>query len=120
MKRHLYNVGDLVQIEDLDGWHRVVDVHIYESISEDDDGIYVTYGVVSEDDGEYYDADEEEIINSKREVQPLIKKSKRQQINELLDQMNNLRKINDLTCNAFAEEYEDIKRQLAELTKRGV
>lgn len=125
-----YNVGDLVQVEDMEGiWYKIVDVHVYINRSENpnDNHEDVTYGVIDETDGEYLDVDEEEIIATKQggvsmagniKLKSVTKKGK---VNELLDMLNSVNAVAKVIgeTEELVAEREAIKKALAELTVKG-
>lgn len=117
-----YNVGDIVKIEDWDGWCRVTDIYIYIGISEDtaENGTEFTYGVVDiEQDEHYFDVDEDEIVAIKNEggitVEGTIKLTsvtKKGKINELLDRLNVLNGFTGAFAVAYADDIEAEKKAI--------
>lgn len=128
MYNNKYNVGDLVQVEDCEGWYEVVDVHIYVGISKDEgNSTDITYGVIHTEDGDYLDVDEEEITANKGggytmageiKLKAMFKRGK---INELLDMLNSVNaliKVVGETDEIMAEK-EAIVSALQGLTAKG-
>ena len=104
---NMYNLGDKVQVEGLDGdWFEIVDINVFKHMSIDGLNDYheTTYGGINVNDVEdYLEIDENEITDVQR---------KGSKIDNLLDQLNNLKELNAVTCNAFADEYEQVLNEL--------
>lgn len=120
IKPNKYRVGDLVKVEGVDEWYEICSIHIYINVDEEDEYVEITYGALSENDGEYLDLDEEEVTEVKgmQKKEPVTTNGK---IDALLDQLRSINAVIPFVgeTDEIKAEIANIKRQLTALTKVG-
>lgn len=117
---HAYNIGDKVKLEGYSDWLVIDEIRVSRHINADSEMWLTAYaGLVEKSFGNdlvmFY---EDDVIDIKREVQP-VTKNRKQRIDELLDHINTLKMLNEHTNGAFLKELQKAQQDLQVLAKEG-